>query len=288
MNRKTIVSLLLLCLLSTGCGRKTYMDDENAVYYWRTEWRLDSVERSFLSNYHINKVYCRYFDVVMTDGQPMPNASIDFADTIPEGVSLVPTVYVMEDCMHQRHDGLAKKLVNRIVQMNATHDISGVKELQIDCDYTVRSRQMFYDFLDEVRSEARSHGFLLSVTIRLHQLSMPPPPADYGVLMLYNTGNPQRFAERNPVLDLRDVQPYLRRLSGYKLPLAAAYPVYEWQRTIYGVHITHRVEPDEILSVKAAVEKRRKELKHTILTFHLDKDNIKRYSPDTYEAIYHH
>lgn len=264
------------------------MDDENAVYYWRTEWRLDSVERSFLSNYHINKVYCRYFDVVMTDGQPMPNASIDFADTIPEGVSLVPTVYVMEDCMHQRHDGLAKKLVNRIVQMNATHDISGVKELQIDCDYTVRSRQMFYDFLDEVRSEARSHGFLLSVTIRLHQLSMPPPPADYGVLMLYNTGNPQRFAERNPVLDLRDVQPYLRRLSGYKLPLAAAYPVYEWQRTIYGVHITHRVEPDEILSVKAAVEKRRKELKHTILTFHLDKDNIKRYSPDTYEAIYHH
>jgi hypothetical protein len=129
---------------------------------------------------------------------------------------------------------------------------------------------------------------LLSVTIRLHQLSMAVPPADYGVLMLYNTGDPMNFQERNPILDMRDVQPYLRYLKDYSLPLAAAYPVFLWQRDIYGVHVEHSVEADEILKVKDAVEERRPELSRTILTFHLDQDNINRYKPETYEAIFHH
>jgi hypothetical protein len=128
----------------------------------------------------------------------------------------------------------------------------------------------------------------LSTTIRLHQLSMPVPPADYGVLMLYNTGDPRKFNERNPILDLRDVMPYVKGLKDYDLPLAAAYPVFLWQRDIYGVHVEHWVQPDEILRVKAAVEERRPELRRTILTYHLDKENINRYLPQTYEAIYHH
>jgi hypothetical protein len=117
---------------------------------------------------------------------------------------------------------------------------------------------------------------------------MPVPPADYGVLMLYNTGDPRKFQQRNPVLDLRDVQPYLHRLANYDLPLAAAYPVYRWQRTIYGVRIEHTVEASELLRVKKAVEKQRPSLSRSIITYHLDKENINRYKPEDYEAIYHH
>ena len=117
---------------------------------------------------------------------------------------------------------------------------------------------------------------------------MPVPPVDYGVLMLYNTGDPRKFNERNPVLDLRDVQPYLRRLAPYDLPLAAAYPVYSWQRTIYGVHIEHTVTAEEIFRVKKAVEEQRPSLSRSIITYHLDQENIKRYKSEDYEAIYHH
>lgn len=289
---RVICGLLpLLLIVLSSCNSRESLNDENAVYYWRTEWRLDSLERSFLSRYDVRRVFCRYFDVVIDDtddSDPHPNATISFVDSVPSDLEIIPTVYITEACMHRRHEGLAEKVVRRLVQMNETHDVVGVKEIQMDCDYTVQSRQLYYDFLADVRRIAADHGLRLSTTIRLHQLSMPVPPVDYGVLMIYNTGDPRRFEERNPILDLRDVQPYLHYLDDYQLPLAAAYPVYEWVRTISGVHITHEVEADEILNVKSAVEAERDDLRHTILLYHLDADNIQRYENETFDAIYCH
>ena len=285
---RLLFSLLIVVLLLTGCRQQSPMPQENSIYYWRTEWRLDSLERDFLKQYDIHKVYCRYFDVVMRNNEPMPNATISFTEPIDPSLSIVPTVYITEDCMHSEHKGLAERIVERIVQMNETNDVKNVKEIQIDCDYTGRSLKTYYAFLEEVRTTARQHNIRLSTTIRLHQLSMEAPPADYGVLMLYNTGNPEKYAERNPILDIRDVMPYISKLDDYALPLAAAYPVFLWQRTIYGVHVDHWVEANEILKVKDAVEEKRPELRRTILTYHLDKENIKRYTSETYETIYHH
>ena len=263
------------------------LDEGNAVYYWRTDLRLDSTERAFLKTYHINKVYCRYFDVVMNDEAegPMPNATITFSDTLPAGVEMIPTVYITIDCLQKPHEGLAAKLVKRIRQMNETNDIKGVREIQIDHDYTARNMKVYYQFLEEVK---QAWGGTLSTTIRLHQLSMEAPPVDYGALMIYNTGDPQKFMERNPILDQRDVAPYLKYLEDYPLPLAAAYPVFSWLRIISNVEIEHTVEADEILQVKRMVEKERKDLSRSVITYHLDKENINRYKPETYEEIYHH
>ena len=278
---------LLLCLLTTGCSERRELTEGNAVYFWRTDLRLDSTEQAFLQRYHINKVYCRYFDVVIDEegAEPKPNATIAFSSTLPDSIELIPTVYITEDCMHQKHAGLAEKIVKRIRQMNETNDIKHVSEIQIDCDYTSKSRKNYYQFLEEVKE---AWGQTLSTTIRLHQLSMEAPPVDYGVLMIYNTGDPRKWEERNPILDIRDVQPYLKRLDSYPLPLAAAYPVYQWVRTIRNIRIEHTVGADEILRVKEAVEKERSSLKNAIVTYHLDKDNINRYKPETYEEIYHH
>ena len=288
--------LLTLLLALTACekqpSRKT-LESGNAVYYWRTDLRLDSAEKAFLAQYHINKVYCRYFDVVMNDdGEPKPNATISFSDTLPDSIEIIPTVDITEDCMHETHEGLAEKIVKRIVQMNETNDIRNVREIQIDCDYTSKSRKRYYQFLKEIRSSLTSHlsplTSTLSTTIRLHQLAMEAPPVDYGALMIYNTGDPRKWEERNPILDFRDVEPYLRRLDGYSLPLAAAYPVFQWTYTIQGVRVDRTVEAEEILRVKQAMESERSDLSRQIITYHLDKDNIERYKPETYEEIYHH
>ena len=278
---------LLLCLLMAGCSERQELTEGNAVYFWRTDLRLDSTEWTFLQRYHINKVYCRYFDVVIDEegAEPKPNATIAFSCTLPDSIELIPTIYITEDCMHQAHQGLAEKIVKRIRQMNETNDIKHISEIQIDCDYTLKSRKNYYEFLEEVK---QAWGQTLSTTIRLHQLSMEAPPVDYGVLMIYNTGDPRKWEERNPILDIRDVQPYLKRLDSYPLPLAAAYPVYQWVRTIRNIRIEHTVGADEILRVKEAVEKERSSLKNVIVTYHLDKDNINRYKPETYEEIYHH
>ena len=286
MIRHIGVALLLLAVF-TGCRRQRDMEPCNSVYYWRTDLRLDSTERAFLKTYDIRKLYCRYFDVVINRKEegPVPNATITFSDTLPKGVEIIPTVYITVDCMNEWHEGLAEKIVSRIKQMNETNDIHGVREIQIDCDYTGRNMYRYYRFLNAVR---KAWGQRLSTTIRLHQLSMEEPPVDYGVLMVYNTGNPQRFDERNPILDMRDVRPYLRWLKDYPLPMAAAYPVFSWLRTIHGINITHVAEADEVLRVKKAVEKERPTLGNAVITYHLDKENINRYKPETYEEIYHH
>ena len=292
---------MLLTILFTGCSRQQSQDESleqsNGVYYWRTDLRLDSTERTFLQQHHINKVYCRYFDVVMSDdgSEPIPNATITFTDTLPTGIELIPTIYITEDCMHQSHPDLAEKIVGRILQMNETNGIKGVHEIQIDCDYTSRSRQTYYNFLKAIKSQLSTlHSPLstvnckLSTTIRLHQLSMPAPPVDYGVLMIYNTGDPRKWQQRNPILDYRDVHPYLKKLPQYPLPLAAAYPVYQWIRNIQNVRVEHTVEAAEILKVKKALEKERRGLSRSLITYHLETDNINRYKTETYEEIYHH
>ena len=282
MKTRSLLIMTLLLLAMTACDKQPSrmpLETGNAVYYWRTDLRLDSTERAFLSQYHINKVYCRYFDVVMDDsGEPKPNATISFSGTLPDSIEVIPTVYITEDCMHQKHDGLAEKLVKRILQMNETNDIRNVREIQIDCDYTSKSRKTYYDFLREVggKWKEKSGKRLLSTTIRLHQLSMEAPPVDYGALMIYNTGDPRKWEERNPILDYRDVYPYLNRLDNYPLPLAAAYPVFHWVRDIHSVRVEHTVEAEEILKVKQAMEKERPDLSRSIITYHLDKDNINR------------
>ena len=277
-----------------SCGKQRPQDESleqcNSVYYWRTDLRLDSTERAFLKQYNIKKVYCRYFDVVMGDSSigPRPNATISFSDSLPDGIEIIPTIYITEDCMHKPYKDLAEKVVQRIRQMNETNNINNVHEIQIDCDYTSKSRATYYQFLETIKSQLSTIHYQLSTTIRLHQLSMPAPPVDYGALMVYNTGDPRKWQERNPILDYRDVYPYLKHLDQYALPLAVAYPVYQWIRYIDNVRVEHTVEADVILKVKHAMEKERNNLSNSIITYHLDKDNINRYNPKTYEEIYRH
>lgn len=302
MIKKAVLILFGALLLLTSCSQRAETSiarSGNVVYYWRTTFLLDSIQASFLHHHHISSIYCRYFDVVKdAEGNPVPNATIQFRQPVPDSIEIVPTVFIMNNCMQHHSDSLAQRIVRRIIQMNETHDIANVHEIQIDCDYTARNRKLYYQFLQDVRDIAATYGLRLSATIRLHQLSMPAPPVDYGVLMLYNTGEPNRFIEgraadgswqgHNPILDIRDVQPYLRHLKGYALPLAAAYPVFLWQRTLHGVQIEHVAEYDDIIRTKQLVEAERDDLSQLIFTYHLDNENILRYTPEQYENIYKH
>ena len=235
--RNRVTYLLLVALVLLGCSRRqpaAVSDPRPSVYYWRTALQLDSTERDFVAQHHIGRAYVRYFDVVMRDGKPMPNATLSFDDTLPTGVEVVPTIFIVENCLRHDLSGLADKLVRRVLQMNETRDIAGVKQVQIDCDWTRQSMPACFALLREVRDLLHGHGMTLSATIRLHQLSMPAPPVDEGVLMVYNTGDMRVRNGRNPILDYRDVYPYLSQLRDYDLPLCAAYPVFGWRLLFRG------------------------------------------------------
>lgn len=222
--------LLILLLLLVACNHDRGVENPvPSIYYWRTTLSLDSTERAFLAQHGVGRMYVRYFDVVMRDGAPMPNATLVFADTLPSDIEVVPTVFIVENCMQHNLDSVAGLLVDRVVQMNETNGLPAPRELQIDCDWTRNSQDAYFAFLRQVRRLLGEHDMRLSATIRLHQLAMMPPPVDEGVLMVYNTGDATRGGDHNPILDYRDVQPYLRYVADYDLPLCAAYPIFGWQ-----------------------------------------------------------
>ena len=281
------------------------MEKGRAMYYWNTTFRIDSVKERFIGEHRIERLYVRYFDVVMTDGKPLPNATILFDSAVSCKQEIVPTVFIHNECMRERHEGLAEKLLGRLLQMNETHQIGKVNEIQIDCDWTQTTRQNFFAFLGELHAMTKDKGITLSATIRLHQLSQPVPPVDCGVLMVYNTGDATKIDVEKPILDINDVTPYLKHLKSYDLKMVSAYPIYKWDivfRNGKFVDIMHEegevpmLETDtivtrepalhDILECKKAVGKSKPDCLNEIILFDLNNYNINRYKPTDYEEIF--
>lgn len=228
-----VLAILLTAIVSCNSRLNTAVPDaQPSAYWWKTTWNPDSTELSFINSLGIKKIYMRFFDVA-PDGNPhtpKPLATIQFSQKpIIEGVKIIPTIFISESCMALDIDKMPKILAYRVLQMCETNDIADVDEIQIDCDWKHSSQEKYFKFLSDLHKILQDKGIRLSVTIRLHQLQMEPPPADYGVLMVYNTGDISSPPRRNPVLSYRDASPYLKRLKDYDLPLCAAYPNFSFQ-----------------------------------------------------------
>ncbi len=307
--RLLLPTLLWAALLTTimGCQEKEEQAPVRSAYYWSTTWEGDSATLGFISDNDISRLYLRYFDVVVTpEGEVMPNATIRFAKPVPDSMEVIPTVFIVNECMQKDVSILDSLLLHRILQMSETHDISQVHEIQIDCDWTKTTQKTYFAMLERLRDAAHKKGLQLSATIRLHQLSMEVPPVDRGVLMMYNTGNVADI-RRNPILDMDDAGPYLRRLSNYDLPLATAYPVFAWQLLFRGdqlIGILHgdddmnifpgdtiiqrEAELSTVLQAKEAVTRRRSNANNEIILFDISPQNIQRIKQYNYEEIFSH
>ena len=226
-----IFILLITSIVACNHDIEPVPDPQISAYWWQTTWNPDSAEVDFINQLKIKKIYMRFFDVA-PDGNsktPKPLATIQFQKPIIQGVKIIPTVFITESCMALDIDKLPKMLAYRVLQMCETNDIKGVDEIQIDCDWKESSQDKYFKFLDNLRKILKDKNIRLSATIRLHQLRMTPPPVDYGVLMVYNTGNISTPPNRNPVLSSKHAEPYLKSLKDYDLPLCAAYPNFSYQ-----------------------------------------------------------
>ena len=310
-KRSSAISALLLAslliVMLAGCRRKeSTAQPRRSVYCWQTTFAPnDSTVAAFIRHQRITHIYLRYFDVVMTNGTPMPNASVNVVGRVPKGVTVTPVVYITNDCMkaigqnHTEATDLAR-------QMTSTLQLGPVNELQIDCDWTITTRRSYFDFLSTLRNLAHDQRLQLSTTIRFHQLTQPVPPADRGVLMAYNTGDVRDINNRYPILDIADVKPYLRYLSTYQLPLSTAYPIFSWRVLFRGGHFVGILHSDDdypilpgdkiikrdtdlrhILEAHQTISELRPDAHDEIILYDLQTNNIKRFQASDYEKIYH-
>ena len=317
-KRSSAISALLLAslliVMLAGCRRKeSTAQPRRSVYCWQTTFSPnDSAVAAFIRQKHVTHIYLRYFDVVLTNGTPMPNASVNVTGRVPKDVTVTPVVYITNDCMkaigqnHTEAKALAEKILQRVRQMTSTLQLGPINELQTDCDWTVTTRRTYFDFLSALRDLAHERHMLLSTTIRFHQLTQPVPPADRGVLMAYNTGDVRDISNRYPILNIADVQPYLRYLATYQLPLSTAYPIFSWRVLFRGGHfvgimhsdddypilpgdkiLTRNADLRHIREAHQTISELRPDAHDEIILYDLQNINIKRFQASDYEKIYH-
>lgn len=228
---------LFVLISLVGCRHVS----ERSFYYWKTTFTLSAPERKCFTSHQVTKLYIRFFDVDwdQASGQIVPLGKIFFRDTIPNGVTTVPTIYVVNKTFQKITDkeipGLSKRILG-LVNSIATSNHLSYSEMQLDCDWTETTRDKYFALLTILRSELKNYHKTLSATIRLHQVKYSKitgiPPVERGMLMYYNMGKIDASLGRNSVYNYADAAKYADYIAGYPLPLDVALPAFSW-----GIHI---------------------------------------------------
>ena len=226
---KKIVFLLIPLFIFNSCteGQKPTV----SFYYWKTIFKLSSSEKTILKENKVSKLYIRYFDIDVNSktNEAFPVAPIHFTEK-PTPFSIVPVVYIKNNVMLNKSVNISELVTNTsdyIQQINTKNNIT-IQEIQIDCDWTLASKERFLEFIEQFK---KSNKTLLSATIRLHQVKYfektKIPNVDKGVLMYYNMGKIGPNA-LNSIYDKNVAKNYLKSLKKYPLKLNVALPIFSW------------------------------------------------------------
>ncbi len=311
---KILLALVAVAVLP-GCGDRIENSADvvpvNSIYHWKTVFELDSAELDFLKKHDIGRVYVRMFDVVPeydflnSTTDVVPIATTKFVSPVPAGVEIIPVTYITIEAlraMEGREEEFATLMVERMLAMCSYNECGKINELQLDCDWTTATKESYEKVCGVVKELLDVKGIALSITVRLHQLRENPPPADSGVLMLYNTGALKRPETENSILSYADVEMYVRPTE-YPIPLDYAYPIFGWgvkfadskfvsivsydsDEMSENEHIRYeRPRVCTIFAVKELVEKNIGKPARGNILYHLDYSQFKNYTDDEISQI---
>lgn len=200
-----------------------------SFYFWRTEFNLSTKEEQVLKDNNVSKIYMRYFDVALQNNVPFPVKPIQFKrKSVTQNI--IPTIFIKNEVFLSKNtdiEKLSSNILKLINQINSVHKLPN-SEIQIDCDWSLESRDKYMSFLKLLKSK---YGKTLSATIRLHQVKYfektKVPPVDYGVLMFYNIGSVNAKGEK-AIYDKEIALQYLPYLEKYPLKIKTALPIFSW------------------------------------------------------------
>lgn len=124
-------------------------------------------------------------------------------------------------------------LIDSIMKVEKKKGSKIPKEVLIDCDWTVKSKDNYFYLLEKLKQS----DYKLSATIRLWQYKYFEkagiPPVDKGLLMCYNLSSPSERKTENSIGTSREIEEYITH-SDYKLPLDIALPIFSWSVVFRG------------------------------------------------------
>lgn len=251
--------MLLSCLvLSIGLGGCKQKDRTvfPAFYHWKTTFAPTKREWAYMQRMRAQKLYVRYFDVDWNPAKQraVPLASLRQQGDFPRNCQIVPTVYITNRTLVHTPDdqvgSLGKRIARHLLSMT---DTMTLREVQIDCDWTAKSRDRYFLLLDQLGASFDSLNLDISATIRLHQIKYfeqtGVPPVQRGMLMFYNMTDVREEETTNSILDLEVAETYVDYIEDYPLKLDLALPIFAWgvvRRDGRTVHLINNLRAEQL------------------------------------------
>jgi hypothetical protein len=211
-----------------------------AFYYWQSTFHLNTDEINALDMQQIKKLYIKFFDITWDKEtkQPKPDAIISFATNVPANIGVIPVIFITNETFENLNNNsseinaLAAKISKLIETILSQNNLAIPSEIQFDCDWTEKTKNAYFLFLETMKHYPAFTSAELSATIRLHQIKYfektGVPPVNKGMLMFYNMGNIEAYTEGNSIFDEDIALQYTDRIESYPLPLDAAIACYSW------------------------------------------------------------
>lgn len=231
------VCLLAACILLFSCNHKRERAIVPGIYYWKTYFRLTDFEKNRLDSLQVEVLYVKFFDVVWEEhiGRVSPVAKLMVKDSVYlRSKKIIPTVFITNEVFYHLDSAAVKTLAANTASLlkkyTALYGLKNIEEVQMDCDWTVTTRDKYFYFLSHIKSLQLAP--VLSATIRLHQVkytnSSGVPPVNKGLLMCYNMGSLQKPDAHNSIIDAQEFKGYSRYIQSYSLPLDIGLPLFDW------------------------------------------------------------
>jgi len=232
-----LIGLIGVMIATIACdGQRNTVDA--SFYYWKTAYEPDSIEKHALAQIGAKRLFVRIMDIDTQgpQGEAVPVSAVTFREPLPDSVAIVPVVYVvnkvLKDMSAVQQDELAGRLIDFVTAKVKQAGKTGFDELQIDCDWTASTKEAYFGLLTALRTRV-ADSVRLTATLRLHQVrnrrSSGIPPVDRALLMCYNMGNLRKPGVHNSIMDLREMEIYLKDfLHEYPLPMDIALPLFNW------------------------------------------------------------
>ncbi len=245
---KVIYILCVICAIVI-CSCNKNQEKPVYFYHWKTNYTHNLETDAILKKANSDKMYVRFFDLSLNsfDNSVLPTATLQIKQNDTLSVAeIIPVIYITNEVFEKTTTAsdlqkLAKNSADKLYRI-ATNSVPKhilINEIQIDCDWTVGTRDAYFKFLKFLKKEK---SFLslstskkttkISATVRLHQVKFREktgvPPVNEVTIMIYNVGNLGNISETNSIINNRKTAQYLGRLKEYPLPFNVALPIFSW------------------------------------------------------------
>ena len=217
------IGVLLGVLLLAKPNRTVHF----GFYSWKTEFQLNNEEESDLLEYKFSKAYIKVLEIDWKHWKSNYPRVVSSVTKPSSNFSYTPVVFITNQTML---NSTPQELDELVIHTLSKIDTVGASEIQIDCDWTEKSRDNYFGFLRKLKSQL--NGKLLSSTLRLHQYkyreTMGIPPVDRVALMIYHTGDFKTYKPENSIYDLKEAELYLTSQPKYPVPMDFALAAFKW------------------------------------------------------------